>query len=97
MTCYPSLPLSGAGRRSGKAATHNNKAAKKRTLMIEIWTKLAFKYSKSLDLPNLKEVVEPIQTAVGARGGPERVLQEIRRPWNSILLMSRCTLTPTRA
>ena len=42
---------------------------KKRTLMMgEIWAKLASKYSKALDIPNFKEVFEPIQTAVGARG-----------------------------
>jgi hypothetical protein len=34
---------------------------------------MASKSSKSLDIPNFIEVFEPIQTAVGARGGPERV------------------------
>jgi hypothetical protein len=52
---------------------------KKRTLMMgEIWAKLASKYSKDLDIPNFKEVFEPIQTTVGARGGPERVLQAMQ-------------------
>ena len=61
------------------AAANKKDPAKKRTLMMgEIWAKLASKYAKALDVPNFKEVFEPIQTAVGARGGPERVLQAIQ-------------------
>ena len=47
-------------------------------MMGEIWAKLASNYSKALDISNFIEVVEPIQTAVGARGGPERVLQAMQ-------------------
>ena len=47
-------------------------------MMGEIWAKLASKYSKALDIPNFNEVFEPNQTAVGARGGPERVLQAMQ-------------------
>ena len=61
------------------AAANKKDPAKKRTLMMgEIWAKLASKYAKALDVPSFKEIFEPIQTAVGARGGPERVLQAIQ-------------------
>ena len=61
------------------AAANKKDPAKKRTLMMgEIWAKLASKYAKALDVPNFKEIFEPIQAAVGARGGPERVLQAIQ-------------------
>ena len=50
-------------------------------MMGEIWAKLTSKYSKSLDIASFKEMFEAIQTAVGARGGPERVLQAAVPLW----------------
>jgi hypothetical protein len=38
------------------------------SIILGLLIKLASKYSKALDIPNFKEVFEPIQTAVGARG-----------------------------
>jgi hypothetical protein len=46
-------------------------------MMGEIWANVFIEYSK-LDIPSFKEVFEPTQTAVGARGGPERVLQAMQ-------------------
>jgi hypothetical protein len=83
------------------AAANKQDPAKKRSLMMgEIWAKLASKYSKSLDMPNFKEVFEPTQTAVGAQGGPERVLQAMQAAVELRPKDVCCTLTwltPTRA
>ena len=71
------------------------------TLMMgEIWAKLASNYSKALDISNFIEVVEPINTAVGAQGGPERVLQAMQAAVELRPKDVCCTLTwltPTRA